>query len=71
MDSKEQKLKDALIKFFVQEMSLYTDTNGLKVIATYKVYIEDLKNKYPNAKPLSEEEYDLIKEAIEEIYGRK
>ena len=71
LNSKEQKLKDALIKFFVQEMSLYTDTDGLKVIATYKIYVEDLKNKFPNAKPLSEEEYNLIKEVIEEIYGRK
>lgn len=71
LNSKEQKLRNALIKFFVQEMLLYTDTDGLKVIATYNVYVEDLKNKYPNAKPLSEEEYNLIKEAIEEIYGRK
>ena len=68
---KEKVLKDALIKFFIQEMALYTDTDGLKVIATYKVYVEDLKNKYPNAKPLSEEEYNLIKEVIVEIYGRK
>lgn len=68
---KEKELKDALIKFFVQEMSLYTDTDGFEVIATYKVYVEDLKNKFPNAKPLNEEEYNLIKEVIEEIYGRK
>lgn len=62
---KEKALKEALIKFFIQEMSLYTDTDGFKVIATYIVYVEDLKNKYPNAKPLSEEEYNLIKEEVE------
>lgn len=69
MTSKEQKIKEALLKIAMQDLALYTTTDGV-IIASYEVYVEDLKNQFPKAKPISEEEYTLVKEALEE-YGRK
>lgn len=71
MENKEQKLKEALLKIAMQDLALYTTTDGDVVIASYQVYVEDFKNKYPLWSPnISEEEYNLVKEALEE-YGRK
>lgn len=68
---KEQKLREALLKIAMQDLALYTTTDGDVVIASYKVYVEDFKNKYPLWSPnVSEEEYNLVKEALEE-YARK
>lgn len=69
LNSKEQKLKEALLKFAMQDLALCTTTDGV-IIGDYKVYVVDLKNHFPNAKPISEEEYNLIKEALEE-YGKR
>ena len=65
---KEQKLKEALLKIATQDLALCTTTDGV-IIASYEVYVEDLKNQFPKAKPISEEEYNLVKEALEE-YGK-
>ena len=71
MTNKEQKLKEALLKLAMQDLALYIAINGDIVIASYRVYVEDFKNKYPSSTPLvSEEEYNLVKEALEE-YGKK
>lgn len=66
---KEHKLKEALLKLVKFELALYTTTDNEVVIASYQVYVEDFKNKYPLSTPIvSEEEYNLVKEALEE-YG--
>jgi hypothetical protein len=61
---KDLLTKDVLLKCIIPFLSTFTDLDGKIHICSYYVYVEDLK-RMTTMKPISEEEFNLIKEAFE------
>lgn len=67
---KEQKLKEALLILVLPELQTHIIFEG-RFFASYDEYVKLSKSKYPNIVFLNEEDYNLVKEALEEKYGKR
>lgn len=67
---KEQKLKEALLILVLPELQTHITSEG-RFFASYDEYVKLSKSKYPNIVFLNEEDYNLVKEALEKKYGKR